>query len=166
MKKFLKPLIIVSLFIAAIVVTVLTLAQKPHPRVVLTGNESHEAINIFPRAYQCARCKMEIVQTDFAAEAVMKDGKTLFFDDVGCLALWLPQKDPVKLWVYAKDKSGWIDAKKAFYSIGNKTPMHYGFIAVSKDCDGCVDFEKMVEMMQKGEHMANPVFAKKVEKSR
>ncbi len=166
MKKILKPLLIVALFIAAISATVLSLAQKPHPKVVLTGNDSYEAIDIFPHAYQCARCKMEIVKTDFAAEAVMKDGKTLFFDDVGCLALWLPEYEPVKLWVYAKDKKGWIDAKSAFYSIGNDTPMHYGFVAVSKECDRCVTFEKMVEMMQKGEHMANPKFAKTVENSR
>ncbi len=165
MKKVLKPLTIVLLLILAISTVVLMQAEKPHPKVVLTGNIEKRAVNIFPHAYQCSRCKMDIVDTNFSAQLVEDDGKTIFFDDIGCLALWVaehPMSKKRKLWVFALDTKEWIDANSAHYTISENTPMHYGFGAYEENRAGTIDFDTVIERMKEGKHMANPEYAKKI----
>ncbi len=165
MKKVLKPIIVVVLFIGAISAIVLMQAKKPHPQIVLTGNSDQKAIEIFPHAYQCSKCKMDIVDTKFAAQLAQPNGKTIFFDDIGCLALWLsehPKLKSEKIWVYALDTKKWIDAKSAHYLTSEKTPMHYGFGAYEQKIEKSIDFDEVVNRMKDGRHMANPEYAKKI----
>ncbi len=163
MKKFLKPLFIVLLFISAIVATVLTLAEKPHPKVVLTGNSDKQPVEIFSHAYQCAKCKMEIADKNFSAQVVDEKGKTWFFDDIGCLGLWLseqPFKKRAVIWVYTIDTQKWIDGRKAFFCVTETTPMHYGFGAYENQKAGMIELQTVMQRMKAGEHMANPAYAK------
>ncbi len=163
MKKFLKPFIIVLLFMAAVSAVILSLDKKPHPKVVLSGNMEKKPVEIFPHAYLCSRCKMEIDQKSFSAQVIDKEGKTWFFDDIGCMSLWLndqPFKNSAAIWVYTLDTKRWIDGRKALYSTAEKTPMHYGFGAYENKRTGTVTFETVLEHMQKGMHMANPEYRK------
>ncbi len=163
MEKFAKPFIIVLLFIAAVSGIILSLDKKSHPKVVLTGNIEKKPIEIFPHAYLCSMCKMEIDKKSFSAQVVDEEGKTWFFDDIGCMALWLndqPFKDSAAIWVYALDTNRWIDGRRALYSTDETTPMHYGFGAYENERDGTVNFETVIEYMQKGMHMANPEYRK------
>ncbi|WP_457594948.1 hypothetical protein [Hydrogenimonas sp.] len=169
MKKLLKPFLLVALIITLIVALFLSIADKPHPRVVLTGNPDQKAIEIFPDAYQCTQCKMVIRNIPFSAQAAAPDGTTRFFDDIGCLAQWVAES-PVAaqsaLWVYALDTKRWIDAKKGWYSVTESTPMHYGFGAHERACEGCIRFHELLERMRRGEHLANPAYAKTLKRTR
>ncbi|WP_456451185.1 hypothetical protein [Hydrogenimonas sp.] len=163
-----KALVVVG-FIALIVVIFLSLAQKPHPKVIATGNTAHQPIDFFPKAYQCSECKMPIGSKKFAGEVVAADGKTRFFDDVGCLGAWLakqPFKNEATVWVYTLDTRRWIDGRRAWYSLFENTPMGYGFGAYERKKAGMIDFETMVKRMQKGENLANRDYAKKLMEKR
>ncbi len=100
---------------------------------------------------------MTISDISYSAQVVLPNNDTLFFDDIGCLVLWLEgqkQKNEMILWVYSKDR--YIDAKKAWYSLDEFTPMRYGFGAYSIKKDGYIDFDTMSQKMLNNETMANP----------
>jgi len=46
-----KALIVIG-FILFVVVLFLTLADKPHPKIVLLGNTAQKPVDFFPKAYQ------------------------------------------------------------------------------------------------------------------
>jgi copper chaperone NosL len=77
----------------------------------------------------CAHCRMLVSDRRFAAQAIDAAGDRAFFDDAGCLVLWLDEKrqENARAWVY--QSSGWVDARKATYEGGAKTPMDHGFEA-------------------------------------
>jgi copper chaperone NosL len=153
-----KRILIVLGLIAAIVAVFLTLAEKPHPKIVLLGNDTKKPVEFYPRAYQCSECKMPLEGKKFACEAIAPGGKTWFFDEPGCLGLWIadkPFKDKAVLWVYTLDTKRWIDARKAWYSLFESTPMGYGFGAYEHKRDDAVDFETMVKKMKRGENLTN-----------
>ena len=86
----------------------------------------------------CGSCSMLVSEPPHAAELVTADGTRVFFDDVGCMAAYLVERDakPRKLWVRSADAK-WIDARTAKFRSGQKTPMDYGFAVAS---DGDLDF--------------------------
>ena len=110
---------------------------------------------------------MFLVEKAHTAQAITPDKKTHFFDDPGCLVLWIEKnykesdKDIVK-WVYTLDSKNWIDARKAFYSINDKTPMNYGFGAYEKLVENSIDYDEMKLKMLRGENMTNPKIRKKI----
>ena len=112
---------------------------------------------------QCVECTMQLETKLHTAQAVMPSGRVYFFDDPGCLAKWyMKHKDPkIKLWVYTNDSKRYVDARRAWYKLGDKTPMNYGFGAYEKRVEGSVDFDEFVAMMARGENMTNPAIRKK-----
>ena len=160
-----KKAAIVLGFILFVVFLFLTLAKKPHPKVIATGNTAQRPIDFFPNAYQCSECKMPIASKTYAAEVVALDGKTWFFDDVGCMGAWIagqPFKKEATVWVHTLDTQRWVDGRKARYSVFENTPMGYGFGAYEKRVEGTVDFATMVSKMARGENLANRDYAKKL----
>ncbi|MRI59061.1 MAG: hypothetical protein C6H99_06110 [Epsilonproteobacteria bacterium] len=118
-----------------------------------------------PREVQCVKCTMQLESKEHSAQAIMPNGRVYFFDDPGCMALWIKdQKDAkrIKLWVYTDDTHRYIEAKKACYRLGVQTPMNYGFGAYEKRRDGCVGFDRFVAMMARGENMTNPAIKKRI----
>ncbi len=88
----------------------------------------------------CARCVMVVSDREHTVQ--LQDPKThkqYVFDDIGCMAIWFKDtnpsyKDSVKIWVNDAKTGRWIDARKAYYTPGNITPMSFGFSAyISKD---------------------------------
>ncbi len=88
----------------------------------------------------CTRCVMVVSDREHTVQ--LQDPKThkqYVFDDIGCMAIWLKDtnpsyKDSVKIWVNDAKNGKWIDARKAYYTTGNITPMSFGFSAYkSKD---------------------------------
>ena len=81
------------------------------------------------------------------------------------MVLWLEEqksKNDIVLWVWAKDINKYINARKAWYSLTEKTPMNYGFGAYKIKKDQYVDFDTMSAKMLKGETMANPKVRKQL----
>ncbi len=83
----------------------------------------------------CQRCKMVVSDRKNSAEVRdVKSGKTYMFDDIGCAILWFKQETDLKeqdCMVYITDVNTgeFIDAKSAYYTTDNITPMAYGFSA-------------------------------------
>ena len=83
----------------------------------------------------CARCVMVVSDRKNTTQVVNPEtGKNHMFDDIGCMALWFEEekiswKDKAIVWITDVNSGEWIDAKKAFYTDGNVTPMAFGFSA-------------------------------------
>jgi copper chaperone NosL len=93
----------------------------------------------------CDHCGMTINEQAFAAEVRVGPREVMRFDDFGCAVAWLESKGgpgaATEFWVMDQDRAEWIDAKRAFYRPGQRTPMAYGFAAVQSRTPGSVDFE-------------------------
>ena len=105
----------------------------------------------------CPQCRMPIITLNNSVQIITSDGKTYFFDDVGCMVLWIEDnKKMLKklvIWVYARDTKQWIDAKQAYYSLTDGTPMRYGFGAYEKEQKNLISFKEMrLRMLRSEEH--------------
>jgi hypothetical protein len=164
MKKFL-PYIIIAVIIFAIVGIFLSRASQQNMLTVYEGNTERKALNIKLNHYQDTQCGMPIKHLEDSAQAVAPDGKTWFFDDIGCLAIWMQDKsfkDKLIIWVYAIDAKTWINAQKAWYSLTDNTPMHYGFGAYKNKKENYIDFETMQLKMLRNENMSNPYYRREL----
>ena len=133
--------------------------------LVFEGNVEKKPLDFKLGIVQCPQCHMETLSLTNTAQAVMEDGKTYIFDDAGCLVLWINEHhveiDKTILWVYANDSKHYIDAHKAQYRLGERTPMGYGFGIYEKAVENSISFEKMRLKMLRGENMTNPKIRKK-----
>lgn len=153
------PFLVVFALIAAIVLIFLSRAKEQQMLTVYEGNLKALPLEIKFGHYQDTQCGMPIEKIDDSCQVVAPDGKTWFFDDIGCMALWIEDKsfiDQAKIWVYAKDEKRYIDARVAWYSLTEETPMHYGFGAYRDQKPGYVDFATMKLRMLRGENMTDP----------
>ncbi len=123
-------------------------------------NSSKVALEFKDNTVTCPKCYMYLVGKKDTAQIVTSDGKTHFFDDVGCAILWLKdqKKEPVEVafWVFADDSKEYINALNAFYSTDDDTPMKYGFRAYKAPKQGQIDFSTMRLKMLRGETHNNP----------
>ncbi|NPA29981.1 MAG: hypothetical protein GXO33_07350 [Epsilonproteobacteria bacterium] len=158
-----KKAAIVLIMIALIVSLFLALAQKPHAKIIKTGNTKQAVIEIEPGEYQCAQCKMPVEKREYAAQVAIKNGKTWFFDDIGCMALWLgnqPFRQSAVVWVYTRDTHRWINGRDAWYTQLENTPMGYGFGAYEKHAENTLKLDAVIDHMLKGENLTNHTYAK------
>lgn len=95
--------------------------------------------------HACDHCGMAISEPRFAAQARLGPHEVLRFDDFGCLVEWLAAQtsegDVAELWVMDMDGEAWLDARRAFYRPGQRTPMAHGFGAIARAEPGALDFE-------------------------
>ena len=97
----------------------------------------------------CARCVMAVSDPRYAAQIRGGPGsektRVYKFDDIGCAVIWLDEQpwknDPrTEIWVADFRNQKWIDATKAWYISGKKTPMDYGLGAQNEPAEGALDF--------------------------
>jgi hypothetical protein len=114
----------------------------------------------------CKKCNMELPKSNIHTAIMIEKNENDYFDDIGCLVLWAKTEnidlDKAKLKVFANDTHRYIDIKKAFYSINEKTPMSYGFSAYENEIENSIDFNEVRLRMLRGEHMANPKIRKHI----
>lgn len=164
MKKI-TPILIILILIGIIVSIFLSLASSGRMVVVHEGNLKRLPIEMELNKYQDSDCGMVIEDLHYASQVVAKNGKTWFFHDHGGFVNWLKDKnfkDEAVIWVMSRDTKKWIDAKEAFYSLTDVTPMGYGFGAYEKSLNGFIDFETMNLRMLRGETMNNPFIKQKL----
>jgi copper chaperone NosL len=78
----------------------------------------------------CAHCKMLVSDKRYAAQAIDDSGEHRYFDDIGCMVLWMDlRKAPGRAWVHESTSNAWLDARTARYVQGARTPMDFGFEA-------------------------------------
>ncbi len=159
-----KILIIVSFF-CFIVIILFSTSNFEQSIVVIQHNHKKEPIKIEPNKYKDRFCNMTIEDVTYSAQVILPNNDTLFFDDIGCLVLWLKdksEKSKIILWVWAKDKNKYIDAREAWYSLDEQTPMHYGFGAYKIKQNNYINFDTMSNKMIQGITMANPKIRKEL----
>ncbi len=164
MKKLL-PLLTVILLVCVVVILFISLSKKEDMITIEKGNIQKQPLPIKAGHVNDTQCRMIITDTSHACEVVAPNGNTWFFDDPGCMILWLKDKsfkDDVVMWVKTLDTKKWIQAQKAWYTQTDKTPMHYGFGARQTYKKGYIDFEKMRLKMLRGENLTDPRIRKKL----
>jgi len=164
MKKI-APFLVVLVIVVGIVTLFLSLGQKQNMVVIKENNLKKLPLQIEVGKYQDSDCGMVIEDLKYASQVVSPSGKTYFFHDHGGFVHWLKDKkfkDKAVIWVMSVDTKRWIDARKAFYSINDTTPMGYGFGAYEKDDASKIDFETMKLRMLRGETLNNPKIRKQV----
>jgi hypothetical protein len=163
--KKIVQIVITLLFIGVVAVIFISISKKEMPVTIVKGNMEHKPLAIKLDATNDTQCKMLIRTERNSAEVVSPDGRTWFFDDPGCMVLWLQERewaDRAFLWVHTIDTGRWVDARKAWYGVTDHTAMHYGFGAREKKCEGCIDFTEMRSRMLRGETLVDPKIRKKL----
>ena len=163
MKKFL-PLLVVIVFMSIVAMIFVSMAKENQPITIVKGNIEQKPLPLKLNFTNDTQCKMLIKTEENTAQVVAPDGRTWFFDDPGCMVLWLegkPFKESAKLWVHTLDSKQWVDAKTASYGVAEHTAMHYGFGAREK-IDKSIDYKEMRLRMLRGENMTNPKIRKKL----
>jgi len=161
-----KNILIVVVMTAVIVGLFLMLGASGGMVVVKEGNLKKLPLDIKVGHYQDSDCGMVIDDLAFSSQVVSPSGKTYFFHDHGGMAKWIKDKEfekDAKMWVMTLDTKKYIDAKKAYYSLDDETPMGYGFGAYENKKDGFIDFDEMQLKMLRGETMNNPQIRKKLQ---
>ena len=164
MKKLL-PLLIILVILAITAVVFVSMAKSDQPVTIVKGNTEMKALPIKVNFTNDPYCKMLISSKRNTAQVISTDGNTWFFDDPGCMVLWLQDKsfkNEAKLWVHSLDTNKWIDAKQAVYGVKDKTEMHYGFGARENKTEETIDFGEMELRMYRGENLTNPKIRKKL----
>ena len=164
MKKIL-PFLTLSIIIAIIIIIFLSMSNKKQMVVLKEGNTAQTPLEIVLGKYQDSDCGMTIEDMTYVSQVVSSDGKTWFFHDHGGLANWLkdkPFKDSGKIWVMTKDSKKYIDARMAWFSRTETTPMGYGFGAYEIKKDGLISFEEMLLKVLRNEDLRNPYIKKEL----
>lgn len=140
--------------------------QQKTRDVTQISNHTHTPIEFKDNTLQCPHCFMYLVGKKHTAQAIDTAGKTYFFDDPGCLILWIKEQkiasETLTLWIYSMDTHRWIDMRKAHFDTKEITPMGHGFAAYENAQEGFIDFEEMHLHMLRGESMANPKIKKQL----
>jgi hypothetical protein len=161
-----KNIFVVVVIVGVIVGVFLMLGMSGQMVVVKEGNLKRLPLNIQVGHYQDSDCGMIIDDLSFASQVVSPKGRTYFFHDHGGMAKWLKDKEfekEAKAWVMSLDTKKYIDAKTAYYSQYDETPMGYGFGAYEHKQDGFISFDQMQLKMLRGETMNNPQIRKKLQ---
>ena len=164
MKKLI-PLLIILTVMGIIAIIFVSMAKDKQPVTVLKNNTQMKALPLKINFTNDSYCKMLITTERNSMQVVSPEGNTWFFDDPGCMVLWLQDKsfkNDAKIWVHSIDTNKWIDAKTAWYGVVDQTDMHYGFGARENKAEGCINYDEMTLRMLRGEHLGNPKIRKKL----
>lgn len=111
-----------------------------------------------PQDSRCSECGMSIGRNSkFVSEVLTKDGKKLFFCDVGDILFHFRSEGGKVKDAYVKDyKTGeWIEGKKVFYILNKnfKTPMSWSIAAFTEESEAkkwgsTVDFSSAFSLLK------------------
>lgn len=129
---------------------------------VARGNTEKRPLEIELGKYVCKESGTIINDLFNTAQAVMPNGDTYFFNDIGNAFIWLmkqPKREKIALWVYAQDTDRYVPAKSAWYSRIEITPMGYGFGAFEFRLYGRSDYyyDEVLLCAARGETLINPL---------
>jgi copper chaperone NosL len=130
--------------------------KKDEPKV---EEKAVEAKAIDEKVDKCENCKMAVGDNADATEIVLKDGKTLVFDDIGCMVnKWIRANGEEEIdvaFVRSHHDKEWLDYEKAVYVFDPKitTAMGYGVIAFKDEAgaQSFIDKNGMGTIMTKAE---------------
>jgi len=109
----------------------------------------------------CALCLMGVSNQSYSVQSINKWNKVIWFDDLGCFVNYKTTEDwkrfagdaKVQSWIGDCETGKWIDVEKAFYRFGDRTPMGYGYGALSQANDTTYDYLTTVQRIENGESL-------------
>lgn len=161
-----KNIFVVLIIISIVVGIFLSLADKTNMVVVKEGNLKKLPLAMELNKYQDSDCGMVIDNLIDASQVISPSSKTYFFHDNGGMVNWLSDKnfkDEAVIWVMSRDSKKFINAREAYYSIDDITPMGNGFGAYEFKKDNLISFDEMSLKMLRGENMNNPQIKKQLQ---
>jgi Predicted lipoprotein involved in nitrous oxide reduction len=107
---------------------------------VACGGDEYTARAVSEETDRCATCNMAVADDAHATQIVTKDGRTLLFDDIGCMYAWLAEHGDGDVGAaFVRDYRGlrWVKSEKAYYvyDASFKTPMAYGVLSFADKSD-------------------------------
>lgn len=121
--------------------------------------EAHGPVKINWDRDMCDRCVMVLSDRKHTLQLRDPDTKRVHkFDDIGCMALWFKEenivyKDSVAIWITDMRTGEWINAREAFYTTSNITPMAFGFSAYKskefiKEGEEVITYDEVLKRIQ------------------
>ncbi len=110
----------------------------------------------------CVKCLMGIAEKNYSVQSINQWGEVIWFDDLGCYIYYFEGDDwkrfagdgVVKSWIGNCETGEWIELEKAWFRFGDRTPMGYGYGALSTNVgDSLYDFNTTVKKIKDGETM-------------
>lgn len=88
----------------------------------------------------CAHCGMLVSEPRHAAAIVTREGRTLAFDDPGCLFDHVVKEAPSvsAMWFHDSQGDGWFRETQVAFLVDGQTPMGSGLLAVPAGTAGAV----------------------------
>lgn len=104
------------------------------------GKEKYPPVAINEEVDRCEHCNMAIKDDAYAAQLITKEGRSLKFDDIGCLNEWRTEHGTDHIAAtYVRDYNSleWIKYDKAYYvyDASIQTPMAYGILSFENEAD-------------------------------
>lgn len=108
--------------------------------LVACGNKEAKPVAINEKTDTCATCNMAVVNNQFATQIILENGKSLVFDDIGCMYAWVKANADKKIdkqFVRDYNDKEWVSLNDATYVYNQsiKTPMAYNVISFTKKAD-------------------------------
>jgi len=109
----------------------------------------------------CALCLMGLAEQEYSVQAINKWGDVIWFDDLGCYVNYKDSEDwkrfagdgETQAWIGHCETGKWIDAEKAYYRYGDRTPMGYGYGALQVANDSTYDYPATAQRIKDGKSM-------------
>lgn len=104
------------------------------------GNNKIDPVAINEKTDKCATCNMQVLDDQFATEIILENGKSLVFDDIGCMYKWVKDNADKKVaeeFVRDYNTQAWVRKKDAtyVYDLSTQTPMSYNIISFKNKAD-------------------------------
>jgi copper chaperone NosL len=115
------------------------------------GGEKYEPQPINEATDVCEVCKMSIKDNQFATQIVTKEGRSLKFDDLGDMHVWMKENGTDEIgaaFVRDYNTKEWIKYEDAYYvyEASIRTPMAYGVVSFKQEADA----KKFIEELGAG----------------
>ncbi len=130
---------------------------------LITLSSCNSKVDFSPRPINfdrdvCYVCKMGLDDPKYNLQAINEHGQVRWYDDIGCLAEDMRDGDfnkwkgaKYKIWIGDAQTGKWIDAEKAWYRFGDRTPMGYGYGALAQKSDEAkFDFKTTIQRIDEG----------------
>ncbi len=97
----------------------------------------------------CAHCAMLVSDKRFASQLV-EGGERRYFDDVGCMVLWMEERKATGARAWVRQGDAWVSARSARFEPGARTPMDFGFEAKGDGPRGWDEVREQVLARKRG----------------
>ena len=104
------------------------------------GDKEVKPVAINEETDICATCNMQVVDNQFATQIILENGKSLVFDDIGCMYTWVESNKNQKIdteFVRDYNDKEWVKKEDATYVYNPSviTPMAYNVISFTDKAD-------------------------------